>query len=160
MVATQHCYFADRGTQFKHIWFHKPYQQNSNAGVCVWPQATQHCYSADRGIQFKYNWFHKPYQQNSNAAVSDHCLATCSAFFCVAFLQSSSDLIKFDFLKGWIFESLKHWGLGTSTFWSLLASCDTWHVEGSKCQAVQQLIMWTFTRPCSLTVRLQHAHKP
>ena len=23
MVATQHCYFADRGTRFKHIWFHK-----------------------------------------------------------------------------------------------------------------------------------------
>jgi hypothetical protein len=34
MIATQHCYFADRGTQFEHIWFHKPYQQHSNAAVC------------------------------------------------------------------------------------------------------------------------------
>ena len=47
--AAQHCYFAGRGMQFKHIWFHKPYQQNSNAAVCDHGSiATQHCYFADR----------------------------------------------------------------------------------------------------------------
>jgi hypothetical protein len=44
MVATQHCYFADGGAQFKHIWFHKPYQQNSNAAVC------DHCHATCSAI--------------------------------------------------------------------------------------------------------------
>ena len=34
MVPTRHCFFADRGMRFKHIWFHRPHQQNSNAAVC------------------------------------------------------------------------------------------------------------------------------
>ena len=34
MVPTRHCFFADRGMRFKHIWFHRPHQQNSDAAVC------------------------------------------------------------------------------------------------------------------------------